>query len=185
MIDTHRYPAQVFWSDEDQGFIALASDLPGCSSFGSTQDEAIHELQHAISAWIEAAEKAGNPVPCPSCPADDYSGKLALRMAKSLHRKLAECARVEGVSLNQHINNLLIEAHTGRAVVVQSNKAWAAAIGNFRNINQTQCIGGLLDFGTPIQNSPSPWVMEQFHLSTPAREVRPIVVINPSNRQRA
>ncbi len=56
MIDTSRYPARVFWSDEDEGFIAEAIDLPGCSAFGETQSEAIIELQNAIKAWIAAGD---------------------------------------------------------------------------------------------------------------------------------
>ena len=64
--DTHRYPAHVFWSEEDEGFIAIATDLPGCSAFGDTQDEALKQLQDAIAAWIGAQRSAGNPVPAPS-----------------------------------------------------------------------------------------------------------------------
>ncbi len=68
MSDPSRYPSQVFWSDEDQGFIAIVLDLPGCSAFGTTRKEAAAELEHAIVAWIEAARAAGNPVPAPSVP---------------------------------------------------------------------------------------------------------------------
>jgi predicted RNase H-like HicB family nuclease len=66
--DADRYPASVFWSDEDEGFIALAPDLPGCSAFGETQAAALLELQDAIRAWVAAAQKAGNPIPAPSRP---------------------------------------------------------------------------------------------------------------------
>jgi antitoxin HicB len=65
VIDPSRYPAKIFWSDEDEGFIAEAIDLPGCSAFGETQSEAIAELQDAIRAWIAAAIAAGNEVPQP------------------------------------------------------------------------------------------------------------------------
>ncbi len=65
-LDTDRYPANVFWSEEDERFIAVAPDLPGCSAFGATDVEAIDQLPLAISAWIEAARHAGNPVPEPS-----------------------------------------------------------------------------------------------------------------------
>jgi predicted RNase H-like HicB family nuclease len=54
--------SQVFWSDEDEGFIAVAPDLPGCSAFGETQQQALDELQRAIAAWIEAQRAAGNLV---------------------------------------------------------------------------------------------------------------------------
>ena len=72
MTDAERYPAQVFYSDEDEGFVALATDLPGCSAFGDTQEEAIRELRNAIVAWQLAAAKAGNPIPEPS----KISGKI-------------------------------------------------------------------------------------------------------------
>jgi predicted RNase H-like HicB family nuclease len=71
VTDANRYPANVFWSEEDEGFIAVASDLPGCSAFGETQHEALAELQSAIVAWIEAARAAGNPIPDPSRPAEN------------------------------------------------------------------------------------------------------------------
>jgi len=58
-----RYPKQVFWSDDDEGYIALAPDLPGCSAFGSSEAEAMSELEDAIVAWIGAAKAAGNPIP--------------------------------------------------------------------------------------------------------------------------
>jgi predicted RNase H-like HicB family nuclease len=66
VTDAERYPAQVFYSEEDEGFIAVAADLPGCSAFGDTQEEAISELRNAIVAWQRAAAKAGNSIPEPS-----------------------------------------------------------------------------------------------------------------------
>jgi antitoxin HicB len=66
MVDATRYPIQVFWSEEDAGFIATVPDLPGCSAFGATQVEAVSEVKDAIAAWIEAMAEAGNPIPRPS-----------------------------------------------------------------------------------------------------------------------
>ncbi|MBC7585067.1 type II toxin-antitoxin system HicB family antitoxin [Tardiphaga sp. vice352] len=68
MTEAQRYPAHVFYSEEDEGFIAIAPDLPGCSAFGDTQEEAVGELRDAIVAWQMAARQAGNPVPEPSQP---------------------------------------------------------------------------------------------------------------------
>ena len=109
MIQADRYPAQVFWSDEDEGYIAVATDLPGCSAFGESREEAISELLPAIEAWAHAAEAAGNPVPGPSRPAGraEYSGKILVRMPKDLHARLAHAAEAEGVSLNQYIAYVL------------------------------------------------------------------------------
>jgi predicted RNase H-like HicB family nuclease len=76
MTDTSRYPAYIFWSVEDERFVALAADLPGCSAFGTTQAEALSELQAAITAWRKIAAKAGHPIPPPSCPAAVLGGPI-------------------------------------------------------------------------------------------------------------
>ena len=114
MTDASRYPSNVFWSDEDAGYIATAPDLPGCSAIGETQQEALAELQNAIAAWTDAARAAGNPIPPPSQPSEEanYSGKVLVRMPKSLHAQLAKQAKKNDVSLNQHIVFLLTFATT-------------------------------------------------------------------------
>lgn len=48
------------------GFLATVPDLPGCMSDGDTPEEAISNVQDAISVWIEAANDLGRPVPAPS-----------------------------------------------------------------------------------------------------------------------
>src|SRR5688500_7087261 len=109
MTDAQRYPAQVSWSDEDAGFIALATDLPGCSAFGETEAEALKELRIAIEAWSAAAIAAGNPVPEPSklTPQPQPSGKVLVRMPRELHAELVSGAKQQDVSLNQYIVHLL------------------------------------------------------------------------------
>ena len=67
-MTTAHYPKTVFWSDEDGAYVAVAPDLPGCSALGDTGPAAIAELDDAIIAWLEAAAKAGNPIPKPSNP---------------------------------------------------------------------------------------------------------------------
>ena len=114
MTGTPRYPLNVFWSDEDEGYVAVARDLPGCSAFGSTQAEAIAEAQDAIVSWIDAARSAGNYVPEPSRPAEreDYSGKVLVRMPKALHARLARDSQNEGVSLNHYIVYILSSGYS-------------------------------------------------------------------------
>ena len=109
-MDTSRYPSEVFWSDEDQGFIAIAQDLPGCCAFGETQEEAIRELQDAIKAWVAAAAAVGNPVPAPS-PRPAFSGKFLVRAPKTLHAQLVRQAKLEECSLNQYVVYLLARHH--------------------------------------------------------------------------
>lgn len=59
------YHINLFFSDEDGGYIADIPDLDACSAFGATPQEALAELLAAKAAWIEAAREAGKPVPPP------------------------------------------------------------------------------------------------------------------------
>jgi predicted RNase H-like HicB family nuclease len=62
MTDHH---INVWHSAEDGGYIAEIPDLPGCSAFGSTPEEAVAEVVIAKQAWVEAARSSGLPVPPP------------------------------------------------------------------------------------------------------------------------
>lgn len=59
------YHINVFYSQEDEGYIADIPDLQHCSAFGRTPQEALQEVLRAKEAWIEAAREAGKPVPAP------------------------------------------------------------------------------------------------------------------------
>jgi predicted RNase H-like HicB family nuclease len=59
------YHINIFFSEEDDGYIADIPDLDSCSAFGSTPEEALAEVEKAKKAWIEAAESAGIPIPPP------------------------------------------------------------------------------------------------------------------------
>ncbi len=59
------YHINVFYSDEDKGWIADIPDLHYCSAFGNTPEEAVHEVEMAKSAWIKAAKAKGKPIPEP------------------------------------------------------------------------------------------------------------------------
>lgn len=62
MTDHH---INVFYSEEDGGYIADIPDLNACSAFGSTAEEALAEVKKAKETWIAAARAAGRPVPEP------------------------------------------------------------------------------------------------------------------------
>jgi predicted RNase H-like HicB family nuclease len=110
-----RYPIEVFWSEEDEGYIAIAPDLPGSSAWGKTEADAIRELHAVIDLWLKAARKVGNPIPEPNRRADvNYSGKFLMRIPKRLHAALARAAKTQGVSLNQYVLYLLTKEHGER-----------------------------------------------------------------------
>lgn len=59
------YHINIFYSEEDEGYIADIPDLEACSAFGETPSEALQELEIAKTAWLEAALAAGKIIPQP------------------------------------------------------------------------------------------------------------------------
>jgi len=59
------YHINIFYSDEDGGYIADIPDLSYCSAFGQTPEEALLQVLKAKEAWIESARSNGKPVPEP------------------------------------------------------------------------------------------------------------------------
>ena len=57
------YKVCVFYSAEDDGYIAVVPDLPGCSAFGDTREEALKEIRTALSLWLETAKEIGKEIP--------------------------------------------------------------------------------------------------------------------------
>lgn len=60
------YHINIFYSEEDKGYIADIPDLECCSAFGNTPEEALAELEIAKQAWLEAARGASRPIPLPT-----------------------------------------------------------------------------------------------------------------------
>lgn len=60
-----RYEVTIFWSDQDQCFVAEVPELPGCMADGSTYQEAAAQAERAIADWIETAKSLGRPIPKP------------------------------------------------------------------------------------------------------------------------
>jgi len=60
------YHINVFYSENDEGYIADIPDLEYCSSFGETQEEALLEVLKAKDAWIKAARANKKPIPVPN-----------------------------------------------------------------------------------------------------------------------
>jgi predicted RNase H-like HicB family nuclease len=60
-----RYEVIIFWSDEDQSFIADVPELPGCMADGQTYQEAVANVEIAMQEWIETANQLGRDIPEP------------------------------------------------------------------------------------------------------------------------
>ncbi len=62
----YKYAIEIFYSEEDEGYISVAPELPGCSAFGDTVEEALEEIKIAIDLWLETAKREGREIPKPA-----------------------------------------------------------------------------------------------------------------------
>jgi len=61
----YKYEVIIYWSEEDQAFLAEVPELPGCMADGNTYQDALQNVQIIIKEWIETARKLGRKVPKP------------------------------------------------------------------------------------------------------------------------
>jgi predicted RNase H-like HicB family nuclease len=58
-----RYEIIIYWSDEDDAYVAEVPELPGCMADGGTYQEAVANAEQIIREWIETATELGRPIP--------------------------------------------------------------------------------------------------------------------------
>ncbi len=173
--------------DEEGTYFATVQELPGCMADGETPNDAVENLREAMKSWMASRIQAGLEIPEPRDTAG-YSGKVLLRMPRSLHKKLSQRAAAEGVSLNQYVVSALSEA-CGTAAATQSWNAAAQSIyqlavnktgsGWFQsagyigqsiqgvNVARVQC--NLAGYGTLPPDNAQPWEMEESKLQLQSR----------------
>ena len=61
----HKYEVIIYWSNEDETFVAEVPELAGCSAHGDTRAVALQRVEQAIDLWIETAREFGDAVPDP------------------------------------------------------------------------------------------------------------------------
>jgi predicted RNase H-like HicB family nuclease len=69
-MNQYKYEIIVYWSNEDEAYIAEVPELPGCMADGKTYEDVIKNVQIIISEWIDTTKSLGRPIPKPK-------GKLA------------------------------------------------------------------------------------------------------------
>ena len=61
----YKYEVIIYWSQEDQAFIAEVPELPGCAADGQTYQDALKNVEVIIEEWIETAKELGRSIPTP------------------------------------------------------------------------------------------------------------------------
>jgi predicted RNase H-like HicB family nuclease len=89
-------------TEDDGSYRAEIFEFPGCIAAGATANDALASLDEIATSWIEAELASGHQIPDP-IEENDFSGKLVLRLPRSLHKRAAYVAERNGVSLNTYI----------------------------------------------------------------------------------
>lgn len=95
-------------TDEGNEYFAEFREFDFCSGCGASAEEAIKDARENLAIYIAELEEAGKDIPLP-IEELEYSGRYPLRLSKSMHKKAAECAAREGVSLNSFISEAVCE----------------------------------------------------------------------------
>ena len=105
-------------AEDGGGYLITFPDLPGCMSDGETPEEAIENGKDSFLCWVSAQADMGRPIPKPTCyrpeEVSNMPGKFVQRIPKSLHAKLAERAKQEGVSINTLVLAYIAQGMGGR-----------------------------------------------------------------------
>jgi predicted HicB family RNase H-like nuclease len=108
-IDPHAYNISIrrgMFDGEDL-FEARVKELPDVTEYAESYQEAYELAVDTIETAAAAFAEQRRPFPPAQEPADDFSGRVTLRIPRSLHRALAAAADEEGVSLNAHLVGVL------------------------------------------------------------------------------
>jgi predicted RNase H-like HicB family nuclease len=106
MVD--RYTYLVTWLEDEEEYVGRCKEFPLMTAFGETQEEAISEIKELIATTLEILEEDGDEIPKPISE-KNYSGKILLRLPRSLHKKVFEQAENDGVSVNTFLNIIIAE----------------------------------------------------------------------------
>jgi predicted RNase H-like HicB family nuclease len=88
--------------EDDGTFRSEILEFSGCIATGETREEAIAKIEDVAASWLASALTQGQSIPTP-IESNDFSGKIVVRFPRSLHKKAAQIAEIDGVSLNQLI----------------------------------------------------------------------------------
>ena len=120
-----RYEVDIFWSDEDGAFVAVVPDLPYCSAWGDTYEEALSQVQSAIRGHVKVARKYGDPVPEPR-PPREINGSDPVRRTEAVDQSAPTSPLQDvHVSYDAMLRNLGGQQRAFRDLAQQSANAYS------------------------------------------------------------
>ncbi len=104
--NVEKYSYRVFWSDDDQEFVAVCAEFNGLSWLDETPEKALKGIGKVVTDVIEMMSKDGDKIPEP-IGTKKFSGKFQVRITPEQHRQLAMLAAEQNVSLNRLVSSKL------------------------------------------------------------------------------
>lgn len=141
---------RVIVPETDGSFRAEIVEFPGCIATADTAAQALVVLEEVAESWLESMIANGNPIPEPM-ETLEFSGKLVLRLPKSLHARAAYAAKRDEVSLNQFIVSCVSE-HIGARSVVGNPANAGGFVFNISNGTGPNMPYGKLIFGEGVKS---------------------------------
>ena len=102
-IKSDLYTYRVTWSEVDQEYVGLCTEFPSLSWLAETQELTLNGIRQLVADVISDMKKSNEKIPIP-ISTRKYSGKFMVRIPPEVHRKLAEIAAEEGVSINRLVS---------------------------------------------------------------------------------
>lgn len=129
MNDARNYSISVRFGsfDGDDCFEARVHELPDVVEYADSYKEAYDLALDTIATTAKMFNEKGLSMPAAQEPLEDYSGRVTLRLPKSLHRSLALKAEAEDISLNQLLVSVLSAFRGFDAAMTEGGKGWADA----------------------------------------------------------
>jgi len=97
------YSLILYWSDDDEAFIASVPELPGCMAHGETRAQAIEQIEIAIENWLDTAREIGREIPTPPKHMAEYKKELDQRTRQTLEAGLQNAMPAITEALAQEI----------------------------------------------------------------------------------
>lgn len=108
--------------DESGGYVASIHEFPGCIAEGDTADEAIKNLDEVAASWVKVALSNGYEIREP-VSFHGFSGKIALRIPRGLHKQAAELAEQEETSVNQLLVTAIAQYVAGKCAQIKLSES--------------------------------------------------------------
>ncbi|MCK5115579.1 MAG: toxin-antitoxin system HicB family antitoxin [Candidatus Aegiribacteria sp.] len=102
-LKNDHFTYRVTWSEEDQEYVGLCTEFPSLSWLTETHESALEGIRQLVANVISDMMKNKEKIPVP-ISIRKYSGKFMVRIPPEVHRKIAEIAAEEGVSINRLVS---------------------------------------------------------------------------------